>query len=231
MINQTQKGSAVESSDLKKLMDVGSQLKAPNFQSASEITGRLQGAALRQAAQSALAQLQKAQSGAAQLQAPALSAPQQGELHLIFTLLEREFALNAEHIQGVERLVDVTPVPNVAAWVSGVINLRGSIASVVDLRTFLDLERLPYNPRTRLLTVQYHDMVICLVVDSVSEMLPIPETAIVEAKPTGSNMRQTAIPQWIAPYVSGSARVGKRSIVLLDAARLLFSDKMQHYEI
>jgi len=231
MINQTQKGSAVESSDLKKLMDVGSQLKAPNFQSASEITGRLQGAALRQAAQSALAQLQKAQSGAAQLQAPALSAPQQGELHLIFTLLEREFALNAEHIQGVERLVDVTPVPNVAAWVSGVINLRGSIASVVDLRTFLDLERLPYNPRTRLLTVQYHDMVICLVVDSVSEMLPIPETAIVEAQPTGLKVRQTTIPQWIAPYVSGSARVGKRSIVLLDAARLLFSDKMQHYEI
>src|SRR5947209_20411798 len=106
----------------------GSQLTAPNFQSVSEITGRLQGAALRQAAQNALAGLQKAQSGAAQLQDPALSAPQQGELHLIFTLLEREFALNAEHIQGVERLVDVTPVPNVATWVSGVINLRSSIA-------------------------------------------------------------------------------------------------------
>lgn len=231
MIDQTQKGSAVESSDLKKRMEKGNQLIAPNFQSATELTGRLQGAALRQAAQNALAELQKAQSGAAGLQDPALSAPQQGELHLIFTLLEREFALNAEHIQGVERLVDVTPVPNVAAWVSGVINLRGSIASVVDLRTFLDLERLPYNPRTRLLTVQYHDMVICLVVDSVSEMLPIPETAIVEAQPTGPHVRQIAIPQWIASYASGSARVGKRSIVLLDAARLLFSDKMQHYEI
>ena len=225
----------MESSDLKKRMDTGAnkgnQLTTPNFQSASEITGRLQGAALRQAAQNALAGFQRAQSGAAQLQDLAPSAPQQGELHLIFTLLEREFALNAEYIQGVERLVDVTTVPNVATWVSGVINLRGSIASVVDLRIFFDLERLPYNPRTRLLSVQYHDMVICLVVDSVSEMLPIPETAIVEAQPTGHNLRQAAIPQWIAPYASGSARVGKRSIVLLDAARLLFSDKMQHYEI
>ena len=202
----------------------------PNFQSASEITGRLQGAALRQAAQNALAGLQNAQSGAA-LQDPTLSAPLQGELYLVFTLLEREFALNAEHIQGVERLVDVTSVPNVAAWVSGVMNLRGSIASVVDLRAFLDLERLPYNPRTRLLTVQYHDMVICLVVDGVSEMLPIADSAIVGAQPTGLNVRQAAIPQWATPYASGSARVGKRSIVLLDAARLLFSDKMQHYEI
>ncbi len=225
----------MESSDLKKRMDTGAangnQLTAPNFRSVSEITGRLQGTALRQAAQNALAGLHRAQSEAAQLQDPALVVPQQGQLHLVFTLLECELALNAEHIQGVERLVDVTPVPNVADWVSGVINLRGSIASVVDLRTFLGLERLPYNPRTRLLSVQYHDMVICLVVDSVSEMLPISETAIVEAQPPGFNMRQTTIPQWITPYASGSARVGKRSIVLLDAARLLFSDKMQHYEI
>src|SRR5205085_2820016 len=79
-----------------------------------------------------------------------------GEQYLIFSLLEREFALQAEYIQGVERLVDVTPVPNVASWVRGVINLRGSIASVVDLRTFLAMEPLPSNPRTRLLSVHYN---------------------------------------------------------------------------
>src|SRR5205823_12534668 len=169
----------VESSDLKKRIDtkgdIGDQMIATNFQSASEITGRLQGAALRQAAQNALAGLQNVQSAGAALQDPALSAPLQDELYLVFTLLEREFSLNAEHVQGVERLVDVTPVPNVAAWVSGVINLRGSVASVVDLRAFLDMEQLPYNPRTRLLSVQYNEMVICLVVDGVSEMIPIPK--------------------------------------------------------
>src|SRR5207302_4907498 len=116
-----------------------------------------------------------------------------GEQFLVFSLLECELAIKAEHIDGVERLADVTPVPNVAAWVSGVINLRGSIASVVDLRAFLDLERLPYNPRTRLLTVQYHDMVICLVVDSVSEMLPIPESAMVGVQAVGPKSRQAAI--------------------------------------
>ena len=148
-----------------------------------------------------------------------------GEQYLVFSLLEREFALKAEHIQGVERLVDVTPVPNVAHWVRGVINLRGSIASVVDLRRFLDMEQLPYNPRTRLLSVQYNEMVICLVVDGVSEMVPISPTAIANI-----NTHQTTIPHWAIPYSAGVALLDARVIVLVDAARLLFSDRMQHYE-
>jgi purine-binding chemotaxis protein CheW len=146
-----------------------------------------------------------------------------GEQYLVFSLLECEIAIKAEHIDGVERLADVTPVPNVASWISGVINLRGSIASVVDLRAFLGMERLPFNPRTRLLSVRNNEMVICLVVDSVSEMIPIPSSAI------NANVRQANIPQWLTSYASGSALVGNRYIILLDAARLLFSDKMQHY--
>jgi len=146
-----------------------------------------------------------------------------GEQYLVFSLLECEIALKAEHIDGVERLADVTPVPNVASWISGVINLRGSIASVVDLRAFLGMERLPFNPRTRLLSVRNNEMVICLVVDSVSEMIPITSSAI------NGNVRQANIPQWLTSYASGSALVGNRYIILLDAVRLLFSDKMQHY--
>ncbi len=147
-----------------------------------------------------------------------------GEQYLVFSLLGCELALKAEHILGVERLADVTPIPNVAPWISGVINLRGSIVSVVDLRAFLDMETLPYNPRTRLLSVKYNEMLICLIVDNVSEMIPIPPSAI-----NNKNIRQANIPQWLALYASGSALVGRRNLVLLDAARLLFSEKMQHF--
>src|SRR6266853_5807099 len=138
-----------------------------------------------------------------------------GEQYLVFSLLECELALKAEHIDGVERLADVTPVPNVASWIRGVINLRGSIASVVDFRAFLGLEVLPHNPRTRLLSVRFNEMVVCLVVDSVSEMTLIPASAIV------ANSRQAPVPQWLASYADRSALVGKRNIVLLDASRLL----------
>jgi purine-binding chemotaxis protein CheW len=146
-----------------------------------------------------------------------------GENYLIFTLVERELAMKAEHIQGVERLADVTPLPHVASWVIGVINLRGSIASVVDLRAFLGMEMLPHNPRTRLLSIKFNEMVICLVVDSVSEMISIPPAAII------TDTRRAPIPQRLAPFAEGTALLGKRGVILLDASRLLFSEKMQHY--
>ncbi len=170
-------------------------------------------------------QLQLAQG---QFRADGLSVDENtavGEQYLIFSLADREFAVKAELVQGVERLVEVTTVPNVVSWVRGVINLRGLIVSVVDLRMFLDLEQLPSTPRTRLLSLQQNDMVICLVVDGVSEMLPIPSTAIF----TG-NMRQAAIPPWASPYTNGSALLANRVIVILDVARLLFSEKMQRYK-
>jgi purine-binding chemotaxis protein CheW len=175
------------------------------------------------ALQSQLAQLTQSRPESSAPTVP--PAPVLGEQYLVFWLLGLECALKAQYIQGVERLMDVTPVPNVAAWVRGVINLRGSIASVVDLRTFLDMEQLPYNPRTRLLSVQYNEMVICLIVDGVSDMVPIPDTAI-----TSVSVRQTAVPRWALPYAAGSALLDTRAIVLLDAARLLLSEKMQHYE-
>lgn len=148
-----------------------------------------------------------------------------GEQYLVFSLGDRELGVKAEQVQGVERLGDLTPVPNVVAWVKGIMNLRGSIASVVDLRLFLDLEPIPPTPRTRLLSLQYNEMVICFVVDNVSEMLPVPAHIVING-----NTRQANIPPWAAPYATGSALLANRTIVLLDVARLLFSEKMQRYE-
>ncbi|MBO0779089.1 MAG: chemotaxis protein CheW [Ktedonobacteraceae bacterium] len=149
-----------------------------------------------------------------------------GEQYLVFSLAGRDLAVKAEAVQGVERIAEITPIPHVAHWVKGVINHRGSIASVVDLRAFLDLEYAPQTSRTRLLSLQYNEMVICFVVDGVSEMLPISSPSIVS-----SNARQANIPPWAVPYTAGCALLSNRAVVLLDVARLLFSEKMQRYQI
>jgi purine-binding chemotaxis protein CheW len=148
------------------------------------------------------------------------------EQYLVFSLADRELAVKAEFVQGVERLVDLALVPNVVPWVRGVMNLRGSIVSVVDLRMFLGLELLPYSPRTRLLSLQYNEMVICFVVDGVSEMLPIPAATIING-----NVRQATIPQWVLPYTAGCALFTHRMVVILDVPRLLFSEKIQQYKV
>jgi purine-binding chemotaxis protein CheW len=147
-----------------------------------------------------------------------------GEQHLIFSLADQRFAVKAEQVQGVERLADLTPLPNVMPWVRGVMNLRGSIVSVVDLRMFLGLEQLPYTPQTRLISLQYNEMLICMIVDGVSEMLAIPPPAISMA-----GTRPGAIPSWISSYVTGLALLSNRTLVILDVPRLLFSEKMQNY--
>lgn len=172
-------------------------------------------------------QLVQGQFGMKSANSPEMSPAVAGEQYLVFSLADRELAVKAELVQGVERLVELTPVPNVVPWVSGVINQRSSIISVVDLRKFLDLEQIPYTPRTRLLVLQYNEMVIALVVDGVSEMLPIPAPAV---SANVGNVRQTTIPSWAAPYAIGSALLSNRVMVILDVARLLFSEKMQRYK-
>ncbi len=149
-----------------------------------------------------------------------------GEQYLVFSLYDCELAVKAEWVQAVERLVDVTTIPNVAPWVRGVMHLRGSIVSVVDLRTFLGLEQIVHGSQARLLLLQQNDMTICFVVDGVSEMLFIPDSTI-----TRGNILQAPVPQWALPDATGYALLGTRGVVLLDAVRLLFSDKMQRYEL
>ena len=170
-------------------------------------------------------QLTQAQDQVRQDGVPPLEPAVTSEQYLVFSLADYELAVKAELVQGVERLGEIASVPNVASWIRGVINLRGSIVSVVDLRMFLDLEGVSSTPRTRLLSLQYKEMLVCLVVDGVSEMLPIPASVIING-----NVRQ-AIPPWAIPYASGSALLANRLLVILDAPRLLFSEKMHHYAL
>ncbi len=172
----------------------------------------------------ATAQMQRIQSGQVATENNSVERVPVGEQYLVFTLHDQEFAVKAELIQGVERPTYVTPVPNVVSWVRGVINLRGSIASVVDLRAFLGLEEVASSPRTRILSLQANEMIVCLTVDSVSEMLPIPQASIVSG-----NVYSSPIPHWIASYATSYAVFGNRIVVLLDVEHLLFSDKMQRY--
>ena len=147
-----------------------------------------------------------------------------GAQYLVFWLNKREFAVKAGQLQSVERLTQVTSIPNVASWIRGVMNLRGSIVSVVDLKAFLDLEPTSIGVQTRLLALQAGEMVISFIVDGVNEMLSLAPESIIDKQ---ASLPLT--PQWIAPYTSGCISLYDRVIVLLDVERLLFSDKIQRF--
>ena len=140
---------------------------------------------------------------------------------IIFLIGDIECAVPADAVRGgVERITEVTAVPNTAPWVLGVVQVWGAIVSVVDLRAFLGQQPQPLNARSRLLVVTLKDMTIGFVVDAVTEMRPVgPETATDDPN----------IPSWLQPYSEGVLRIEDRVIVLLDPERLLFSEPVHHY--
>lgn len=140
---------------------------------------------------------------------------------LVFALHDVECALPAETVQGVERITDVTPVPNTVPWIQGVVHLRGAIVSVVDLRGFFGMPTQPITQRTRLLVVTKREMTIGLMVDAVTEMRTLDDQT------EGAHTAPT--PDWIAPYAQRTLNLAGRTIIILDVERLLFSEKMHHY--
>lgn len=147
---------------------------------------------------------------------------QQQPQSILFLLGEHEFALPTEVVQGVERVGEITPVPNTVPWVLGVVQVWGAIVSVVDLRGFFDLPSQPVTPRSRLLVLAHKGMTIACVAEAVTEMRPL-LTATLPA--SGSS----AVPSWAQPYLTGATSVEGRQVLLLDAERLLFADKMHRY--
>jgi purine-binding chemotaxis protein CheW len=141
--------------------------------------------------------------------------------HIVFALEDLECALPAEAVQGVERITDITLVPNMVAWVLGVIHVRGAILSVVDLRGFFGLPTQSVTSRSRLLVVTKGDMTIGVVVDAVTEMRPLDGPAVATSSvPT---------PEWAVPYAQRTISLEGRTVVLLDPERLLRAEKMHRY--
>jgi purine-binding chemotaxis protein CheW len=142
--------------------------------------------------------------------------------HIVFMLGDIECALPAETVQGVERVSDIAPVPNTVSWVLGIVHLRGSIMSVVNLRGFFGLPAQPVTQRSRMLAVAKRDMTIGMVVDGVTEMRPLGVEEIGIAAPA-------PMPRWAEPYATRAVHIEGRAIIMLDPERLLFSEKMHRY--
>ena len=127
---------------------------------------------------------------------------------------QEEFAVDILSVQEINRMVDITRVPKAPVFVEGVINLRGRIIPVLNLRCRFGIsaegER---TARSRIVVVNVRTRVVGLIVDSVSEVLRLPKQAI-EPPPS----LETAIG---AEFIQGVGRIKDRLLTVLDLDRLL----------
>ncbi|MEW6542431.1 MAG: chemotaxis protein CheW [Nitrospirota bacterium] len=124
-----------------------------------------------------------------------------------------EFAVDILSVQEINRMVEITKVPKAPSFVEGVINLRGRIIPVLDLRRRLGIPEAGRTAQSRIVVVNVGGRVIGLVVDAVSEVLRIPRSTIEPPPSTGASAG--------AEFIQGVGKINDRLLTLLDLKRLL----------
>ena len=128
-----------------------------------------------------------------------------------------EFGLDVFSVHEILRYEPPTPMPKAPEFVDGVLDVRGTLVPVVDLRRRFELAEQRHDEDTRIVLVDFGGERLGLVVDEVREVLRVPETAVA---PPPSFVRGLA-----AEFLRGIVKLGDRLVVLVDLDRILSSQE------
>lgn len=130
-----------------------------------------------------------------------------------FKLCDEEYAVDILKVQEINRMVEITSVPNAPSYVEGVINLRGKVIPVINLRKKFGLNIKEVDTHSRIMVVDIGGTIIGLIVDSVSEVLRL-SAGTVEPPPamTGGIGSE---------FIMGIGKLEDRLLILLDIDRLI----------
>ena len=139
-----------------------------------------------------------------------------------FKIGYEEFGIDILNVKEINRMVNITKVPNSPVFVEGIINLRGQVIPVVSLRTKLGMPKKDYDKDTRIVVVDIEGRTVGFLVDAVSEVLRIPKN-ITEAPPeitAGKN----------SEYITAVGKLEDRLLTLLDLNKVLVKEEKQLME-
>ena len=137
---------------------------------------------------------------------------------LTFSLGAEEYGIEILKVQEIKGYSAITHIPNAPPHVKGVMNLRGTVVPVVDLRAKFSMEAVEYTKFTVIIVVTVNEKVAGLVVDAVSDVLNISSAEIRPAPDFGERVDTR--------FISGMAGVGEKLVVLLDMDRLLTEEEV-----
>ena len=147
----------------------------------------------------------------------------QKDKFLTFQVGNEEFGISIRHVTEIIGLQKITDVPDMPGFIKGVINLRGKVIPVMDVRSRFKLESREYDDRTCIVVVNIKDKSVGLVVDRVSEVADIPESQIEPPAQIGSGTASR--------YIQGMGKIGEEVKILLDVDRLLYEDELESMQI
>lgn len=142
---------------------------------------------------------------------------------LTFTLGEEEYGIDILKVQEIRGYDAVTRIANTPDFIKGVINLRGVIVPIVDMRIKFNLGNVEYNEFTVVIILNIANRVVGMVVDGVSDVISLNPEQIRPAPEFGAALN--------THYITGLGTVEERMIILMDIERLMSSREMELMDV
>ena len=139
-----------------------------------------------------------------------------------FHVGDEEFGVEILDVREINRMMEITRVPHAPDFVEGVINLRGQVIPVVDLRKRFGLGTIERDKNARIVVVELGDKVVGFLVDSVSEVLRVPRSVVEPPPPIVGGID--------SEYIEAVVKLDDRLLILLDLQRLLTKTEAQELE-
>ena len=135
-----------------------------------------------------------------------------------FTVDKEEYGVHIEDVQEVVRMPEITHLPQTDSFIKGVINLRGNIIPVIDMRERFRMQSCDYNETTRVIVVSIEDKLVGMIVDTVSQVLEISEEEISDAPDIIHGLSRE--------YIEGIGKVNDSMIILLKIQSVLTAEEI-----
>jgi len=153
-----------------------------------------------------------------------LRAEDDQDQYLSFMLADEEYGVDILRVQEIKGWDNVTPLPNTPDYILGVINLRGTVVPIINLRTHFDLPLIAYDKTTVVIVVCVRDQddgerIMGIAVDAVSEVHNVEKNGRNPSPEFGGSCRPE--------FIQGLATVGEKMLILLDIDRLMNEGVMQ----
>lgn len=139
--------------------------------------------------------------------------------YLTFSIGKETYGVEIKYVIEIIGIQTITEIPELPEYIKGIINLRGKIIPVMDVRLRFKKEPIEYNDRTCVIIVDINDTSIGLIVDKVAEVIIIPDQDIVEPPQMNKGSKNR--------YIKNMGKVGDDVKLLLDCERLLTEDELE----
>lgn len=151
-----------------------------------------------------------------------------GSQFLTFTLADESYGVDILRVQEIKGWVPVTQIPNAPVYVQGVLNLRGTIVPIIDLRAWFNLEKIDHTPTTVMIVMSVKsedgNRIVGIVADAVSDVLDIKHADIKPSPDFGAAVKVNT------DFLNGIATVNDQMVLLLDTDKMLSTDELAALE-